>query len=471
MHALESRVWQTIRENALLAPHGRVVIGLSGGADSVALLHVLLALEPLLPLRITAVHLNHSLRGEEADADAAFCQSLCAQLGVECRIVKSDVSAYAAQASKSLELAGRTLRYALFAQVASECGAGAIAVAHHQNDQAETLLIRLARGTGAAGLQGMAYSRPLAEAAANAQAVPHLVRPLLDATRAEIEAYCRDKTLAYRTDATNASNQYTRNAVRNILLPAFMQHVNPAAVPALARTARLAAEDESCLQSLAAEHYQSVLLPGVETALSIPPLAALPPALLRRVLRMAVAACGGLTDIHLAHIEQIAALLAKQSGASANLPRGLLVRREFNRLLFTAAGAETHAEIFEAALTPGAAIRLPNSRCILTCAATENSFYFQKKLCTKRIDCDKLQYKLVARTRRPGDIIALPGGKRRLKQYWIDSKTPRAMRETAILVADGNRVLWIVNGITDKSCLADEKSTSIMYIELWEEEE
>lgn len=225
---LKLKVRDTIKDNELIQKGERVLLALSGGPDSLCLLHILNDLSGMLGFELSALHLNHMIRGSAADEDEAFLKEHCSALGVPLFAERADIPSLAAESGKSLEETGRDIRYRLL----KEKGFDKIAVAHNKNDQAETVLMRILRGTGVRGLAAMEYKRE-----------DGIIRPLLDTERSEIEQYCRDKNLSPRMDKTNEETDYTRNRIRLELLPALKEY-NPNIIDSLCRLADSARDDE-----------------------------------------------------------------------------------------------------------------------------------------------------------------------------------------------------------------------------------
>ena len=281
---MERRTAAYIRENALLAPGERVVCALSGGCDSVCLLLLMTALKEELGLAgVSALHVHHGIRSEEADRDEAFCRKLCGDLGVPLTVRHEDVPALAAESGESLEEAGRHRRLELFAEEAKAQGAK-IAAAHHLNDQAETLLINLARGTGPAGLAGM---KPLREDSRGFT----LIRPLLWASRSETEDYVRAQETGWCEDSTNASGENVRSRLRSEVLPA-LEELFPGAARHIAALAGKEAEQEAFLDRLAEEALERSSCP--DGCLDGPRLLQEDPVLRQRVLALWLGKNGGL---------------------------------------------------------------------------------------------------------------------------------------------------------------------------------
>ena len=312
-----------------------LLIAVSGGPDSLALLHALCRLQSDFNLTITAAHFNHKLR-PDADADAAFVADQCARLGVPCAATGADVAAYRRQRRLSLEDAARQLRYAFLADAAAQFQARAIALGHTADDQAETVLMNIIRGSGVPGLRAM---QPISQRPIR-QTQTTLFRPLLAATRAQTAAYCADQNLVPRQDPSNQSLQHLRNRVRLDLLPA-MEAYNPAIRSALARLSAAAAEDDAYIQAQADAAWTRAAIPCQNAvALSVPALRQLPPAIQTRIIRRAVQATkGDAENIARSHITAMLRAIAAGAGKSVNLPDGLTLTVGYREAVI----AQSHA--------------------------------------------------------------------------------------------------------------------------------
>jgi tRNA(Ile)-lysidine synthase len=304
------RIRDIVRRHRLLEPGDRVIIGLSGGPDSVTLSHLLPEIAPEFGAIVAGLaHLNHQLR-PSADEDEQFCRQLAERLGLPLDVERADVRAAAREARTSLEDGARRVRYAFLRRVALRRDAGRIAVAHNRNDQAETVLFRLFRG---AGTRGLAAMRPRVRGA---------IRPLLDTPRMEIERFLADEGavagIGFRVDPTNADVKIPRNRIRHELLPYLARHFGPGVVDVLARQATLAREDADWLEQVATETAPSLVLEevGGGVTIEIAPLLALPPALGRRVLRQALIRGAGGRFLGFAHVDAALALARVPVGPS-----------------------------------------------------------------------------------------------------------------------------------------------------------
>ncbi len=317
---LVDQVRKTIAANALFTPGDTVVVGVSGGPDSLALLHALSALQPELQISLHAAHLNHQLRGAESEGDAKFVALVARQWGLNATIGARDVAALAREEHFSTEEAARNARYGFLAEVAARIGARLIAVAHNADDQVETVLMHFLRGAGLAGLRGMPYKSPLTATREDLA----LVRPLLDVSRSEIEAYCEQQGLKPRLDASNADTTFFRNRLRHEVLP-YLATLNPNVKEILLRTSHVAADDYAFLQDQVDDAYIRLASRENDTvALHLYEWRELPVALQRGTLREAVRALrSDLRDFNWEHVEAAREVaLTGQTGAMATLPRG-----------------------------------------------------------------------------------------------------------------------------------------------------
>jgi tRNA(Ile)-lysidine synthase len=306
--SLVAAVDRALRAAGFPPPGGTLVVGLSGGKDSVALTDALASLRRRRGFRVVAAHLDHGLREGSAE-DAAFCAALCERLDVPFRAGTADVRARAGRERGGLEQAARRERYAYLRRVRDEEKAAAIAVAHTRDDQAETLLLRLLRGAGATGLAGM---RPRAG---------DVVRPLLAVSREEVLAHLRERGLDWREDPSNADTAHRRNRVRHELIPYLEERFNPGIRAALARTASLLADEaahiraeaESLLASIAREEDDALVLERVA-------LAGAPTAVARSAIRQALARAGGLAQVGALHVERVLRLARAKAPSGRRLP-------------------------------------------------------------------------------------------------------------------------------------------------------
>jgi tRNA(Ile)-lysidine synthase len=315
---LSQRVLRSIRRHALLPRGGRVLVALSGGPDSVALVHLLLELQADGDLTVAGLaHFNHQLRGIDADADETFCRAMADTLGLPFDVGRADVAAAARDAGRSIEDVARELRYAFLERAADRSSADAIAVGHSLDDQAETFLLRLVRG---AGTRGLAAILPRAG---------RVIRPLLEISRAELREFAAARGLAFRTDASNDDVSIPRNRVRHELIPYLQREFSPSISAVLAREAALAREDDDRLRQEAIDLARSIVLTTTDgkTELDALALQALHPALAGRIVKEALTARAPGRFIGFEHVEDVLRCAAGQEGDAIDLPGQRAVRR------------------------------------------------------------------------------------------------------------------------------------------------
>ena len=445
---MRQKARNTIAQFHMFPEKVHIVAGLSGGADSVALLHILCSLKEEFGWRITAVHIHHGLRGKEAEGDAAFAEEFCAKLGVPCLVRRYDVKAEAKAKKLGEEETGRLLRYAAFQEIAG--ADGYIAVAHHKRDQAETLLMRLCRGTGLKGLTGMS---PVRE---------KICRPLLRCSRAEIEQYCRENGLMWREDATNQEETYTRNKLRLRVLP-LLEEINPKTVEHMAETAELLSVEEDFLEQQAAACYKKVKGDGPkgEVHLERKELQALHPAMRRRVLRKAMEAFLS-ADLSQAQIEALEDLLEKETGKSRDFLEGVHAENRYDMLVLTMKKEKT--EGYQYALPLGERVFISETGVHITAWTGEKRELLSED--TKCFDFDKIHGELFCRSRKTGDVISLKNGRKKIKDRCIDEKIPRNERETFPLITVGEEVLWAVGLRVSEKYQPDEHTKKFLYVKI-----
>lgn len=444
-------VKQTIAQTQMFPKGARIVVGLSGGMDSVALLHCLRSLRAEGDWQISAVHIHHGLRGADADADAAFAADFAAGLGIPCAVRRVDVRAEAKRRGIGEEEAGRLLRYALLRE---EAGAdGRIAVAHHEQDQAETVLMRLCRGTGLRGLAGM---RPVRE---------QICRPLLYCSRADILRYCTENALSWREDATNRTERYTRNKLRLRVLP-LLREINPQAVHHMAEAASLLAEEEDFLAEQAAEAFRALRLdaPAEEVRLARTGLLALHPALRRRVIRLAVGVFAE-ADLRREQVAEAERLLAAVGNKRLSLPHGVRLRTEYDALCVWVGEAPAPLP-FSYPLPPEGVLSVPEAGWTVEIWTGEKNEEISEDACTKGFDYDKIDQTIFCRSGQAGDFIRLRGGSKKCKDLFIDEKVPREQRAPYPRFAIGREVLWLPALRVSAAYAADERTKRFLWIRI-----
>ncbi|MBQ9931354.1 MAG: tRNA lysidine(34) synthetase TilS [Firmicutes bacterium] len=465
---VKERVFQTIKKHDLIQQGAQVIVGISGGPDSVCLLHILSRLVPELQLKLSAVHVNHGLRGAAADEDEKRTAAFCDSLGVPCRIFRVDAGACAKEQGLTVEEAGRRLRYDAFETVRKELGDARIAVAHNADDQAETVLMRILRGTGISGLGGMEYLRQ-----------DGVIRPLLDISRKEIEDYCREHALDPCMDQSNESTDYTRNRIRLELLPYVRENFNVNINDTLARLAAIAREESSWVDSLAEKHLAE------NEGLLLAPLRELSPVLRKRVLLLALKRAGLEQDVAAVHLDAAEKMVMEGTvSKQTEFPHGYVLKMGYERVEIICGtlggelpqgGKRSHPGV---PLDRGGSIVMKRvSReeyvqgdCGLPPSLRDTSLASEGG-CRAFISVDHVEEAaLTVRTRRPGDFICPFGmkGRKSLQNYFVDRKVPRELRDRLPLLCFGQEVLWIPGLGMNEICRITDATENILSLEYFE---
>ena len=470
-----AQVRETIEEYGLLSPGETVVVAVSGGPDSLCLLHLLRRLEKEYGLTLHVAHLHHGLRGPDADADADFVRAIAAGWGLACSVERVDVPALARREGLAFEEAARQARYTFLSRVARRLGARTIAVGHNADDQSETVLMHWLRGSGLAGLRGMLPRTPLTDYRLLGSAVGemdspalYLVRPLLEVPRAEIEAYCERHGLEPRFDRSNLDTTYFRNWLRHTVLPLLAQH-NPNIAAVLRRSARVIGDDYVLLRDLLAEAWPRVILtepasraPEAEGIIfDLTAWRALPTSLQRSTLREAIHRLRrSLRNINFVHVEN--ALRVARDGASgdrATLPQGLMLTVGYDRLTIANAGVTgplpdwpllppqgepLPVVVPGVAQLPGSAWRLevevlPRDELSPAWEANDDSWQ-------AFADAGAVGGRLWLRTRCAGDRfqpLGMAGHSVKLADFFTNQKIPRPVRDRIPLLEGPGGIVWV----------------------------
>ena len=466
---MKNRILQTIREHELVKPGMHIVIGLSGGPDSLCMFDVLCRMAGEWNLHLYPVHVNHKFRPGAAEEDQAFAEEVCRQAGWPCRSFVYDCSRIAWEEGLTPEEAGRKVRYDAFEKVADAIAEGsitsdgaavpreriAIAVGQNADDQAETVLFRLLRGTGVDGLAGIAYKRY--DEKSNT-----VIRPLLDTSRSEIEAYCKERQLSPRRDLTNEEPVYMRNRIRLELLP-ILKEYNPNMASALNRLAASASMDADFLWKEADKAYENALAESADekVKLSLDSLAGCHPAIRIRVYHKALRQIGSGEDVTAAHLEGIEQVVkSDRPSASWNLPAGFVAEKQYDHLVFrkvtgSAESGKFKVTVRESAIgdadgTASAAAGAAAGAGIAAAAAAavQTAVFSQQKL--ENAYGQGAAEKILLRTRQNGDYIRIMTGgdihRKKLQDVLVDLKIPKSERDQVLLAAIGPEILWILPG-------------------------
>lgn len=436
---MQKKVLDFIRKYQMLLSGDMVVAGVSGGADSVCLLHLLACLREEMKLSVRAVHIHHGLRGEEADRDARYVEELSRTWKVPCVVVHVDAAEYAREHGLSLEEAGRLLRYQVLQDQAAEMSEESsrkrsgerppvvkIAVAHHQDDQTETILHNLLRGSGLKGLGGMSPVRG------------QIIRPLLSCSRSEILNWLQTHQLDHCQDSTNDETDYTRNKLRHLVLPLLQKEINAAASEHIRYTGAMAAEADEYLREEAGRWLsQEMLLETGRAGVPVERLLRQKDILQKYILfGLLELMAEGRKDLSAVHLEALLGLLQKGVGARCDLPYALTAWRSYGELWIEKKQNKISVDDLSKKEVPKLDMQ------VFPC---EKHQEIPQNRYTKWLDYDRIKGTLSVRFRQTGDYITLKGGKKKtIKSFMIDEKIPREERDHVLLLAEGSHVLWIV---------------------------
>ena len=489
------KVLSFMKKNHMTDRGDSVLAAVSGGADSVCLLLLLHEMAAELGIKVFAFHMNHGIRGAEADRDEQFVMELCERLNIPLTVAHEKVEEYAAERGLSGEEAGRILRYHHLGETAEKYQCAKIAVAHHEDDDAETVLLNLFRGSGLAGLSGI---RPVRE---------NIIRPLLCVSRKEIEEYLNEQELSWCEDSTNKENDYTRNKIRNELLPWVTENINSRAAEHILAVSEFAAQadayfemeaekilEESCSkrreegkqpnsknvgeadgkesgtgQSSKVAENEMKMCTKINTDIFDPQ-----PEILKTyiVRRMILNAAGKAKDITERHIRSVMDLSGPGGGHTVDLPYGLKAVRGYETLgivqnknpsqMSESDQKQERKPVFENKINletdMDEILDLGGTHIRLHAVHREKELEIPKNQYTKWFDYDKINVGLSIRYRKNGDYLTLSGGgKKKLRRYMIDEKIPENERDRIPVLADGDHVLWVVGyRISDYYKITDE---------------
>ncbi len=445
----------------------RLLVGVSGGSDSVALLHLLVVVAPRRGWTLGVAHLHHGLRGAAADEDAAFVRRLSCQCGLRCHVQRVDVPALAQAQRLSFEMAARTTRQRFFRECVGRYGYDGVALGHTRDDQAETVLLRLLRGSG---LTGLAAIRP-----AGVQDGLRIVRPLLGVTKEQLRQALQQQGHPWREDATNQDTAYGRNRVRHELLPFLRDRFNPRIEDALVRTADLLQADDAVLHTLLATDWAACRVPDHAAALAVVPVAALPLARRRRLLWhwCAARAPAAAATLDYAAIERVEQLLASRRG-QARVPVGAdWVVRTYDRLEWHGAGPATPTPSRLKLKRPGVTVAAEwgvqaTLKKIRGFKRTPRRRWGEGSVETYLAVAALGRAHLYLRRWQPGDRLQPPGmrGSRKLQDIFTDLKIPREQRSRIPLLECRGRVIWVPGYAPDRTVTAQQADDLAWHITL-----
>ncbi|ERI91472.1 tRNA(Ile)-lysidine synthetase [Clostridiales bacterium oral taxon 876 str. F0540] len=439
----------------------KVIVAVSGGPDSMCLLHILYSLKEELNIKLYAAHVNHCLRGEEADKDEEYVKEFCRKHDIECFSRKIDINKLAQERGLSSESAGREARYEFFDELLTSLNAQKIALAHNANDQAETVLMRIIRGTG---MEGMVGIKPVRENI--------FVRPIINIRRESIEVYCNENNLSPRIDKSNLENIYARNKVRLELLPYIRDNFNSDIVTSLNRLAETISVDNDYLESKAFKKYK-IYCDNKEQKVIIKKEAFIEAeAILTRVVRLALKDVkGNLKNIEKIHIYDLIELQKLGTGKKIMLPENIIAYNNYGSIeLVLSENYVNNKEKKEYKLNIGENnyIEQFNMNFSIRVVGTNEKIDFKERDYVKYFDYDKLKQKITVRSRREGDRFIPFGmkGNKKLKDLFIDLKIPKEQRENIPLICFDDEIAWIVGYRISENYKVDKNTKNILEIKI-----
>lgn len=484
------KVKKYIDQYSMIQKSESVILGISGGADSVCLLYLLK--QYLYEQsgedscnRLKAIHVHHGIRGTEADRDMEFVKQICKRENIELSIRYYDVPQYSREQRISCEEAGRQLRYQAMRELAGQIGNGKnvkIAVAHNRNDNAETVMHNLCRGTGVRGMSGIAPVNGM------------IIRPLLVLSRNDIENYLSDNKISYIIDSTNLETEYTRNKIRLQVLPFLQREINPKSVEHISNAAENIREAEEYLEKLTAQMYETaVYTDNNYICIGKEQMNQIDVYMRKRIIRRAIAeTAGSLKDITQVHIEDVLAIMKAETGKYIYLPDSVIVRNDYTRLILekkepdTVVGHEATRKSSDLEIRPvetiidkpgiyaldGYEYCFEVSEIFLnseqeTVKFLENCIKNQENLYTKWFDYDKMKFTVRLRYRMAGDYLTVDSrfSHKKLKSYFVDKKIPQIERNRIPLLADGNHIIWVIGHRISEEYKITESTRHILKIE------
>ncbi|UOE76307.1 tRNA lysidine(34) synthetase TilS [Parageobacillus thermoglucosidasius] len=434
-----AEVCEFIKKHELLTPDSTVIVGVSGGPDSLALLHFFWSIRRKWNITLIAAHVDHMFRGKQSEEDMNFVKHFCQTRGIICEAVQIDVPAFQRQHKLGVQEAARQCRYRFFGELMEKYKADYLALGHHGDDQVETILMRLVRGSTSKGYAGIPVKRPFHGG--------YIIRPFLAISRAHIDAYCEKHQITPRHDASNDKDDYTRNRFRHHVIP-FLKKENPRLHERFQSYSEMAIEDELFLEELAEDAIKKVIKKQEDAiALKIKPFQAMPKPLQRRGIQLILNYLykeipSSLSSVHIHNL--LAFLSRSHPSGRLDLPHGLKVVRSYDSCLLTFR-KEKEDMSYAFKLDIPAVLPLPNNHVIIS----ENWEHYPKELRGNDvfiIDPEAVHFPLRVRTRRAGDRMTLKGtkGTKKIKEIFIEAKIPLSERERWPIVEDGEgNILWV----------------------------
>lgn len=445
----------------------RVLVALSGGPDSICLLHILNSLKDILNIEIFAAHVNHCLRGDDADEDERYVKEFCEKLQIPCYIKKANINKIAEERKISSEMAGREIRYEFFDEIFKNENLNKIAIAHNANDQAETILMRIMRGTGLEGLIGI---KPIRDY--------KYIRPILCLTRDEIEKYCESNNLNPRIDKTNLENIYSRNKIRLDMIPYIKENFNSDIVSTLNRLASLSAIDQEYIEGVCDEKYERFCKEYRESITIDKGAFKENRAILSRIIRKVyIKLNGNGYNFEMKHIDDIVSLQKGETGKEIHLPNDIICKNIYGEISIYLNNKKNDFKLDEIFISKNQLKTLKNINLlekigydICIDIFPNKSIQFDNNSLIKYFDYDKIKEGITIRAKKDGDKIIPLGmnGSKKIKSIFIDAKIPKEERNKIPLVCFDQEIAWIVGLKVSNLFKVSKKTQDIIKIKFIE---
>jgi tRNA(Ile)-lysidine synthase len=471
---LIKKVTEYIEEHSMLQYGDKILVALSGGPDSICLLHMLEQLKETYNIQLYAAHVNHCLRGDESEGDEKYVKSFCDKVGIPLYIKRVDINKYAKEKNLSSETAGREVRYSFFKELMIQLNGNKVALAHNANDQAETLLMRIMRGTGIDGLKGILPVRDNI-----------FIRPILCLNRSEIECYCEENNLKPRIDSSNLENIYNRNKVRLELIPYIQKNFNPDIIKTLNRFAELATVDSNFIEELAEEKY-NIFAKKLENKVVLEEhVFGEKEAVLSRIIRKAIInLLGTVNNFDSNHIYDIISLQRQGTGKRIMLPYNVVAENIYSSIHLYINNKEDNKSTFDnfnSVIRKDDLKKAEQNNSTLTVSHEElgvlaefrilhrnEELKFNADSLTKYFSYDNIEEDIIIRIRKDGDRFFPYGmkGQKKLKDYFIDLKIPKDERSLIPLLCIDNKIAWVIGYRTSDDYKVTKETKKILEVRI-----
>lgn len=455
-------VRQTIKRENLIEKNDKILIALSGGPDSICLLDIMIKLKDEYNLTLYAAHLNHRIRGIDAQEDSLFCQKICKKNNVTFFVKNIDIPELAVQQSRGVEEVARDVRYDMFFDIKNKLGINKIAVAHNLDDQAETMLMKMFRGSGIQGLRGIDYKRK-----------DGIIRPLLDIYKSQINEYCDVNNLNPRIDKTNFESDYSRNKVRLDLIPYIENNYCENIKQILSRTANVIRDDYNYIEEVSKEHYELLVKnkSDDEIILDLPLLKNTDTAIQKRVIRLAILdIMGNLNNVENVHIVDSLSLLEKSDGKIINLPKNLKAYIKNEDYVITTKNQENEEITYQYNIEINGKTVVNEIGLTVTTSVlpAKDSLALPVSKYIKVFDYDKIVGSLYLRSRKIGDKLSPIGltGTKKIKDILINKKIPADTKYMFPIISDDEQILWLLGYRISENYKIDDSTQRVIRIQL-----